>query len=200
LRPALEEARKLGVAGIELAAAGDLVPRNLTQSGRRELRHLLRGHGLELTALNCPLRRGFDTPDDLQPRIEYVQNVMALCYDLGALAVIVQAGRIPEKPDDPRAGLLTESLYALAQHGDRVGVRLALETGLESADTLKSFLDRFDSGGLSVNYDPANLLMNGFDPLAAVRTLAGRIVHAHAKDARAATASRSAQEVPLGHG
>ncbi len=155
---------------------------------------------LELTALNCPLRHGLDTAENLQPRIEHVQSALSLSYDLGARVVIVQASRIPEKLDDPRAGFLTESLRALGMHGDRVGAILALETGLESAETLKSFLARFDSGSLGVNYDPANLLMNGFDPLASVGVLGDCIVHAHAKDARAATAGRSAQEVPLGHG
>jgi L-ribulose-5-phosphate 3-epimerase len=200
LRPALEEARRLGVAGIELPAAGALAPQNLSQTGRRELRHLLRAHGLELTALKIPLRHGLDTAENLQARIEHVQSALSLSYDLGARIVIVQAGRTPDKAEHSRTGLLTESLRALGMHGDRVGAVLALETGLESAETLKSFLARFDSGSLGVNYDPANLLMNGFDPLASVGVLGDRIVHAHAKDARAATASRSAQEVPLGHG
>ena len=123
-----------------------------------------------------------------------------MSFDLGPRIVIVQAGRIPEKGDDTRAGFLTESLRALALYGDKAGATLALETGLESADTLKSFLGRFDTGSLGINYDSANLLMNGVDAVASARVLGERIVHAHAKDARAATASRSAQEVPLGHG
>ena len=113
LRPALEEARRLGVGGIELPTVGELAPDNLSQTGRRELRHLLKSHGLELTALNCPLRRGFDTAENLQPRIEYVRKALALSFDLGPRIVIVQAGRIPEKGDDTRAGFLTESLRAL---------------------------------------------------------------------------------------
>jgi sugar phosphate isomerase/epimerase len=53
---------------------------------------------------------------------------------------------------------------------------------------------------LGVNYDPANLLMNGFDPVANLAPLKDRIVHTHAKDARPGGASRTAQEVPIGHG
>ena len=44
------------------------------------------------------------------------------------------------------------------------------------------------------------MLLNDIDPYASARALAGRIVHAHAKDARVAAASRAAREVPLGHG
>jgi sugar phosphate isomerase/epimerase len=200
LRRALQEAERLGVGGVQVDAAGDLSPNHLSQTGRRELRHLLRAHNLELTALGCPLRRGLDTAQDQQPRIEHVRKVMSLSFDLGPRIVIMEAGRIPGEATDPRAGVLTESLAALGQHGDRTGTTLALETGLESGALLRQFLDRFDTGGLGVNFDPANLLLHGFDPYESARALQGKIVHAHAKDARAASASRAAQEVPVGHG
>ena len=48
LRPSLLAAQRLGVTGVELAAQGDLAPQTLTQSGRREVRHHLRSHNLEL--------------------------------------------------------------------------------------------------------------------------------------------------------
>lgn len=200
LRRALHEAEQLGVAGVQVDAAGDLSPNQLSQTGRREFQHVLRAHNLELTALGCPLRRGLDTAQDQQPRIEHVRKVMSLSFDLGPRIAIVQAGRIPDDTADARSILLAESLAALGQHGDRTGSTLALETGLESGATLRQFLDRIDTGGLGVNFDPANLLMHGFDPHASARSLQGKIVHAHAKDARASSASRAAQEVPVGRG
>jgi sugar phosphate isomerase/epimerase len=200
LRQALQQAERLGIAGVQVDAAGDLSPNSLSQTGRREFLHLLRSHNLQLTALGCPLRRGLDTVQDQQPRIEHVRKVMSLCFDLGPRLVIVQAGQVPEQDADPRLPILSESLQALGQHGDRTGTQLALETGLESGATLAQFLRRFDTGGLAVNLDPANLLLHGFDVFASVRDLRGRIVHAQAKDARAASASRAAQEVPVGRG
>jgi L-ribulose-5-phosphate 3-epimerase len=200
LRRALMEAGRLGVSGVEVDAVGDLAPNTLSETGRREFRHLLRTHNLELTALGCPLRRGLDSTENQQPRIEHVQKVLSLSFDLGPRLVIVQAGAISEDPNDPRMHILRESLGALARHGDRAGATLALETGLEDGSVLAAFLDRFDTGALGVNLDPANLLLNGFDPYAAVAALGRRIVHSHAKDARQSSASRAAQEVPLGHG
>src|SRR5437868_2546943 len=82
-----------------------------------------------------------------------------------------------------RRALLTEALHALANHGDRTGTTLALETGLETGPALRDFLARFDTGSLGVNLDPANLLMNGFDPYESARALRGKVVHCHAKDA-----------------
>ena len=200
LRRALAEAGRLGVSGVQVDAVGDLAPNALSDTGRREFRHLLRAHNLELTALGCPLRRGLDAAENQQPRIEHVQKVLTLSFDLGPRIVIVQAGTVSGEPEDARMRILRESLLALAGHGDRVGATLALETGLEEGSVLAAFLNGFDTGALGVNLDPANLLLHGFDPYAAIRALGRCIVHTHAKDARQASASRAAQEVPLGHG
>jgi sugar phosphate isomerase/epimerase len=200
VRRGLFEAQRLGLAGVQVDAAGDLAPDRLSDTGRREFRHLLRSHGLELSALGCPLQHGLDERTNLDARIDRVRQAMSLSSDLGARRVIVQAGQVPDKADDSRAATLAESLLALGQHGDRIGAVLALETGLDSGETLKAFLDRLDTGGLGVNYDPANFLLNGFDPIANLTPLKDRIVHTHAKDARCGAASRAAQEVPLGHG
>lgn len=200
LRRALAEAARLGVAGVQVDAAGDLSPTHLSETGRRELRHLLRGYNLELIALGCPLRRGLDDARDQQPRIEHVRKVMTLSFDLGPRKVAVQAGRVPGENEPERGQRMTEALTALAVYGDRVGAILALETGLESGEALNAYLARFDTGSLAAALDPADLLLNGFDPYDAARALGRRLVLADAKDARVVGASRKAQEVPLGHG
>lgn len=206
LRRGLQEVSRLGVPGVQLDAAGDLDPRVLSQTGRRELRHLLRSYGLELTALGCPLRRGLDSAENQQQRIEHVKKVLDLSYALGPRRVLVQAGPLPDEADLIRRTSMDEALRALGQYGDRTGTVLALETGLESGELVRAYLDRIDSGGLGglgglgVNFDPANLLLNRLDPYASARALHSRIVHAHAKDARQASASRASQEVALGHG
>jgi sugar phosphate isomerase/epimerase len=199
-RRALAEAQKMGVRGVQMACLGDLAPDALSQTGRREVRHLLKSHDLELSALFCPLRRGLDVPENLQARIDCLKKAMTLSFDLGPRLVIAEVGQIPDHETDPRLPLLQESLGELAAHGDRIGAALALETGRDSGTWLRKFLGRIQAPTLGVNYDPANLLMNGLDPFAQARDLAGVILHAHAKDARLASASRSAMEVPLGHG
>jgi L-ribulose-5-phosphate 3-epimerase len=200
LRRALVEVARLGVGGVQLDAVGDLSPERLSATGRRELLHLLRSHNVELTALGCPLRYGLDVAENQQQRIEHVQQVLSLSFDLGPRRVIVPSGRIPAADDLTRTALLSDALTALGRYGDRTGTILALETGLDSGAVLRDLLTRFDTAGLGVNLDPANLVMNGFDPCQAARDLAGRVVHVHAKDARGSAANHVAQEVPLGHG
>jgi sugar phosphate isomerase/epimerase len=155
---------------------------------------------LELIALGCPLRRGLDAAEDQQPRIEHVRRAMTLAYDLGPRVAIVDAGRVPGEDETERGRALTEALTALAAHGDRSGAVLALETGLESGAALNAYLERFDSGSLAANLDPANLLTHGFDLYESARELNRRIVRVNATDARLVGASRATQEVALGHG
>ena len=63
LRRALSEASRLGVAGVQMDAVGDLSPTRLSETGRREFRHLLRApqprtDRPRLSAAPRPRRRG----------------------------------------------------------------------------------------------------------------------------------------------
>src|SRR5450432_1796400 len=89
LRKALAEASRMGVTGVQIDAVGDLSPSRLSDSGRREFRSLLRSNNLELTALGCPLRRGLDSAEDQQERLEHVRQVMTLASELGPRLTIV---------------------------------------------------------------------------------------------------------------
>lgn len=200
LRQALAEAQRRGVKGVQADAAGDLWPATLSQTGRSAFRNVLRSHDLELIALGCPLRRGLDSAEDQEQRIDHIKAVLSLSSDLGARIGIVEAGHVSEKADDLRARLQTEALSVLGRHAERIGAVLALASGLESGAVLAAFLERVDSGGLGVNFSPANLLLHDFDPLASARALGKRIVCIRATDARRASASRSGAEAPLGGG
>lgn len=200
VRQALAPAAKLGVSGVQADAAGDLLPDRLTDTGRREFRTLLKSFNLELSALNCPLRRGLDAAENHQQRLDHVRKVMQLAFDLGARKVIVPLPKVPDDEKTPRAATVRESLRDLGGFGDRVGTDLALEAGLDSGDKVRDYLATFDRGSLAVNFDPANFLLNGFDPLASLAALAGKIVHTHARDGRTATVSGGAREVPIGAG
>jgi L-ribulose-5-phosphate 3-epimerase len=199
LRRAVQEAQRLGVRGVQADAIGDLSPATLSQTGRSAFRNLLRSHNLELTALACPLRRGLDSPENQEQRIDHLKAVLGLSVDLGARVAITQAGPISEKSNDPRGLRLIEVLQTLGHHGDRIGAVLALQTGLESGAVMADFLYRFrfDTNSLGVNLDPAKFLLHDFDPGASARALRGKVVHVRVADARLASVP---QDVPLGQG
>ena len=180
-RKALHEANRLGVQGVQFDAVGDFSPKNITDTGRRHILQMLRSHDLTLSALGCPLRQGLDTPEDQEPRLAHIRDVMTLSYELGCRIVIVEAGQVPENEEDPRHAWLTDSLRNLGQHGDRIGARLALETGLEPGSRLAEFLAKFQSAGLGVNFDPANLMMHNHDVYQSLQDLGAWIVHVHSQ-------------------
>jgi L-ribulose-5-phosphate 3-epimerase len=200
LKSALSEGEGLGVTGVQFDAAGDLAPRNLSQTGRRELVHRLRAHNLTISALGCPLRHGLEVSLGQEGRIEHVKQVLSLSYDLGPRLVLISAGAVPADAGSAQGSAFAEALTALGRHAERTGAMLALETGLESGKALSDYLARFDTGGLGVSYDPANFLIGGFDPYEGARALQGRVLYVQAKDARTASGNRTGQEVALGHG
>jgi sugar phosphate isomerase/epimerase len=77
---------------------------------------------------------------------------------------------------------------------------LGLEVGLDRSELVQKYLSRFEYESLQITYDPANLLLNGHDPLAELGLLAGRVVAVHARDARRATFTGVGQEAAVGQG
>lgn len=200
LRQALPQAARWGVRGVQVSAVGELSPERLADTARRELKNLLKTYDQQWTAVNCPLRRGLDDAEHQQPRIEYVRQAMNLAFEMGPRVVVAPCPKLPTEDEPDRARLLREALTDLGRHGDRVGTVLALEIGLDAPEAVRDYLATFDVGSLKVNYDPANLVANGFDPVKGVMPLHHLIAHTHARDARKVTVSRGAQETALGNG
>lgn len=202
VRAALDAVAKVGVRGIQLDAIRELNPTTLGDTARRELRVLIRNANLEATALNCPIRRGLDTTEDLQQRLEHLVAVMQLAADLGPRKILLPLPELP-KPDDastPRAETLHESLTSLGRAADRLGVVVALEAGFDSAEVVLTYLAGFDSGSLMVNFDPVNFLAHGQKPIAALGALGGRLAHVQARDAHGRNLSGGPKETAIGQG
>ena len=183
VRDQIHEAARMGARGVVLEAIGDLSPPRLSETGRRELRHLLRTMELSLVALSLPTRRSFDTTDQLDDRIRRADLAFALAYELGTNLVLARVGQVPLEDDRERREAFTNAISSLGQRADHRGVRLALETGSEPGQRLKTFLDSLDMVSLAASVDPASLLRGGIDPVATSRELSTWVAHAYAGDA-----------------
>lgn len=103
---------------------------------------------------------------------------------MGITLVTLHAGFLPHDRNDPERGKMIERLRQIADTFSAAGVRIALETGQESAETLLEVLGDLERPNVGVNFDPANMILYGMgDPVAAVKKLAGRIAQFHIKDA-----------------
>ena len=117
-----------------LDAAGELAPHRLSETGRREIRHLLKSVELALVALSLPTRRPFDTTDQLDDRIRRADSAFAMAYELGTKVVLVRAGAVPPEDEPARREAFTTALRDLGTRAEHRGVRLALETGSEPVE------------------------------------------------------------------
>ena len=216
---ALDKAEKLGAGGVQIyATRGRLSPQELTPTGRKELLKRVKDHGLVVSALCGDLGCGFWRPERNPELIEQSKRILDLAKDLETDIVTTHIGVVPADPGHPRYAVMQAACAELAEYADSIDAHFAVETGPETSAVLKAFLDSLHSTGVSVNLDPANLVMvTGDDPVQAVYTLKDYIVHTHAKDGvklwdrdpelvygiktdDALVTSPSFKEVPLGAG
>ena len=95
-----------------------------------------------------------------------------------------------------------ERMRELAKAAQAAGIMLLMETGQETAEELRDFLQHLNHPAVGVNFDPANMILYAKgDPIEAVRILAPWIKHVHYKDALATKVSGEwGREVPWGDG
>lgn len=181
-RDDIRRAARLGAKGVVLEATGELNPERLSETGRREVRHLLRSVELGLIGIGLPTRRPFDSAEGLDDRLARADRAMAMAYDLGTRLALIRVGPVPPEDDPARREAFTTALSELARRADRRGVRLAIETGSEPGTALGGVLEKLDAPSLAASIDPGALLRMGHDPVSAARELGTWIAHAYASD------------------
>ena len=199
LKKALPAAAGLGADAVEIDARGEINPQ-LSRTGVRQLRKMLDDLRLGVSALSFRTHRGYDTTADLDRRVAATKAAMRLAYDLGAPVVVNHIGRLPSDRESDSRRLLLGVLEELGRHGHRAGALLAAETGTESGEELAALLADLPEGAVGVDFNPANLLLNGFSPLDALDALGDSILSVHATDASINLPGRRGGPVPLGQG
>jgi sugar phosphate isomerase/epimerase len=127
---------------------------------------------------------GYEIEADNAERIEKTKAIIDLAVEFGTTVITTHIGVIPDDRNHPRYQVMLNALNACGSYAKEKGVTLAIETGPETAPTLKMFLDD-TTGGVGVNLDPANFVMvTGQDPVEAVELLGKYIVHTHVKDGK----------------
>lgn len=185
VREGLRKAKEVGADGVQIyAVKGEMDPDALSAANRKELKSFISGLGLEISALVGDLGgHGFQDAQANTAKVEKSKRILDLALELGTAVVTTHIGIVPEDPASPVYAAMQEACEELAGYAHRNGAFFAIETGPERASHLKSFLDTLSTKGVSVNFDPANMVMvTGDDPVQGVYTLRDYIVHTHVKD------------------
>jgi len=210
---ALAKAKEMGADGVQIGS-----PVDLDAAGRRALVEKIGKYGLKISAV-CAWGGEVDLGEEgSEVHVESGKRVLELAADLGCKIWQGHVGVMPEDTEHPHWANFVRGCVELAEHGEKVGACLALETGPEPPPVVKRLMDTVGSPALRVNYDPANLILwppmlaqwagvpydrkaawEKFMPVEGADLLGPYVVHVHAKDATTDDAG-NAKEVPLGEG
>lgn len=131
-----------------------------------------------------------------------IQENARIAAQLGLKLVSFHAGFLPHDEGDPDFLKLLDRIARIAEVFGERGIALGFETGQETAETLRNFLEKLDCSTVGVNFDPANMILyEKGDPIAALRVLAPFLRSCHLKDAIATKVPGAwGDEVPVGAG
>jgi len=185
VREGLIKAREVGADGVQIyAVSGEMDPAGLNAQDRRELKGYIESLGLEISALCGDLGgHGFQDRTRNAEKVEKSKRILDLAVELGTNIVTTHIGVLPDDANSEIYSSMQEACEELSAYATGMNAFFAIETGPETAAQLKRFLDSLSSRGVSVNFDPANMVMvTGDDPVQGVRLLKDYIVHTHVKD------------------
>ncbi len=185
VKEGLRKAKDAGADGVQIyAVQGEFDPANLPPAARREWKEYIASLGLEISALVGDLGgHGFQDPAQNRAKIDKSKRIMELAKELGTDIVTTHIGIVPQNRDSQIYETMHVACEELSRYAHEMNAYFAIETGPETASHLKMFLDGLGSKGVSVNFDPANMVMvTGDDPVQGVHALKDYIVHTHAKD------------------
>ena len=157
----------------------------------------------DYSSLESIRRTGGLVPDDTwDENWENAQENVELAQRLGLKLVTFHAGFLPHQENDPEFEKLQHRIRLVADLFAAKGIDLAFETGQETADTLKTFLEKLGRSNVGVNFDPANMILyDKGDPIEALRTLGPWVKQCHLKDAnRTRQPGAWGEEVVVGTG
>jgi len=206
----LDEAARLGVAGVEVNTGGwstaphlDLAWMTESAEARVAFRRAFEERGLEIIALNAngnPLH-----PTDPK-QADCLRDTIRLAGEMGIRTVCTMSGLPAGSPEDRMPNWVVSSwppetqailryqwqerllpfwteIAAIAQDSavERIALELHGNQCVYNVPTLKRL--RAEIGPvIGANLDPSHLFWMGADPLAAAEALAEAIFHVHAKD------------------
>lgn len=135
-------------------------------------------------------------------RVARVLAIAKYAKKIGVDRVAAHIGFVPEDETNPLHANIVAAVQRICDELGKDGQVFALETGQETAATLRRLIDDVARPNLRVNFDPANMILYGNDqPIPATEKLAPFIDGVHCKDGCWPTEEgKLGEEKPLGEG
>lgn len=126
---------------------------------------------------------GFIPPATRAEREKRMLEASDFAAALGIPGIATHIGFVPENSSDADYIAVRDMVRRICDRAAAHNQTFALETGQEPAATLLHFFKDVGRANLSVNFDPANMILYGTgDPIEALGVLARHVISVHAKD------------------
>jgi sugar phosphate isomerase/epimerase len=199
LKQAWHTAAQIGGDGVQIDARTELPPRELSETGARQIRKMLDDLNLRVGSVAFSTRRGYANPDHMERRLAATVEAMRLASSLASRTLVVAVGRVPDAHADDRR-TLTDVLRHLAVYGERLGVQLAMQCPDAEPSDVSLLLGELPAGLVGVDVSPADLIHAGRRPREFVEALGPHVLHVFANDAVRGLGGAAAIDVELGRG
>jgi len=177
--------------------------RTLDDHGIAVLSTMLQTKGEDYSTLESIKLTGGLRPDEhWEANLDSAKRSVELATEFGARLITFHAGFLPHAPSDPLRRVMIDRIRQVHDVFAEAEIDVALETGQESAETLRDLLEDLKLPHLGVNFDPANMILYDMgDPVESLKLLAPWVKQLHLKDAtRTNTPGHWGSEVPIGSG
>ncbi len=170
----------------------------LTKAEVKEVKSVLRDHGIRVSAIGSPLGK-IKLDGDISAHLETAKNVFETANELGAKNIRVFSFYLPDgKTREECRGQVCGELEKLVKLSEEYGVTLCHENEAliygESPEKCLELVQYF-GGRMKCVLDMGNFVLDGYDPVYAYQLLGEYIEYFHIKDSLAAGAI-----VPAGKG
>jgi sugar phosphate isomerase/epimerase len=198
-RVAARLAREAGFAAIQMSPRlGGLDLLTLSQSGKRELRSILRAEALELVGLRLDLGgKGLGPGADIDAAIDGIEKVLVAAAGLQSPMVCVDIGPVPAEA--AAAATLDAALVELGRRADRHGVVVAFGSELAGFGAIDRAMKSVACPWFGIDLDPVAMLIDEWGVDEIFTRIGGLIRHVRGRDATAG-ADRRTKPAVMGSG
>jgi len=208
----LQRVKAMEVPTVQMGAPGEDF---MTGQPLADLKAAIKQTGIEVTTVFCgfpgehyadipTVRRtvGLVPPATRADRLERTQRISDFARSLGVDSISMHIGFVPEDPANPGYAEVVKAAQQVCDYCAKQGQSFRLETGQETGECLKRFIENVARPNLGVNFDPANMILYGSgEPIAALELVGKHVQGVHCKDGKWPTEKdQLGHEVPLGQG